>query len=221
MAANKGTVSAFRFADVIVRQSFACLFAISLVLVCTGDSCAQRPLFGVSVQLPTIRNFSVSTNVSVPDGGTISLGGVSRSAEGRVSSGVPGLPFRPFRNSATGRESSVSRATATAKIISLKEMEEDLLAGGNRRQRMLQDAKDALAGKKPMSKLDGSDSRSLDQQVADWKSRHRERVIRPGERERKVSRPVDETLQLVRASDEVESFADFLAANIGRGSGHR
>lgn len=221
MAANKGTVSAFGFADVIVRQSFACLFGISLVLVCTSDSCAQRPTLGVSVQLPTIRNFSVSTNVSVPDGGTISLGGVSRNAEGRVSSGVPGLPFRPFRNSATGRESSVSRATATARIISLKEMEEDLLAGGNRQQRMLQDAKDALAGKKTMPKLDRLDSRSLDQQVADWKSRRGGRISRSGERDRKVSQPVDETLRLVRASDEVESFADFLAANIGRASTRR
>ena len=93
---------------------------------------AQRvrpPQLGVTVQLPVLRNFSVQTAVMVPDGGTMSLGGVTRSASGRRSSGVPGVAgplSRPFRNSATGRSTGVARATVTTRILSARELEEQI-----------------------------------------------------------------------------------------------
>lgn len=54
-------------------------FGIPLVLVvafcCAETVYAQPPSVNTTLQLPTIRNFSINTVVSVPDGGTISLGG--------------------------------------------------------------------------------------------------------------------------------------------------
>lgn len=88
----------------------------------------------ITVQLPTINVFNINTVVSVPDGGTTSLGGVKRHSSGRVSRGVPGLsniPFagRPFRNAGIGSETSNSQATVSAKIVSLQEMEDELMSG--------------------------------------------------------------------------------------------
>ena len=61
------------------------------------------------MQLPTFQVISVSTTVSVPDGGTVLLGGIKRLREGRNEFGVPLLskvPYvdRLFRNVAIGRE---------------------------------------------------------------------------------------------------------------------
>ena len=66
---------------------------------------------GTTVQLPTFAFTQVSTTVSVPDGGTILLGGIKRLAEGRAERGVPMLskiPYlsRLFRNTAVGSRRS-------------------------------------------------------------------------------------------------------------------
>jgi general secretion pathway protein D len=64
---------------------------------------------GVTVQLPNFSIVSVTTTVSVPDGGTVLLGGIKRLSEGRNEFGVPllsKLPYinRLFKNVGIGRE---------------------------------------------------------------------------------------------------------------------
>ena len=55
---------------------------------------------GTTVQLPTFNFVTVTTTVSVPDGGTVLLGGIKRLSEGRNERGVPVLskiPVHPNR----------------------------------------------------------------------------------------------------------------------------
>jgi hypothetical protein len=86
-----------------------------------------------TVQLPTIETFTVNTAVMVPDGGTAHLGGISRSAYGRNSRGIPGLSQLPyagrlFRNQGIGYDQSVGNASVNVRLILLKEMEDELMA---------------------------------------------------------------------------------------------
>ncbi|MBQ9454190.1 MAG: hypothetical protein IJU53_00810, partial [Thermoguttaceae bacterium] len=53
---------------------------------------------GTTVQLPEYSYVTVTTTVSVPDGGTILLGGIKRLSEGRNEKGVPILNKIPFIN---------------------------------------------------------------------------------------------------------------------------
>ncbi len=86
---------------------------------------------GTTVQQPTLGQTSVSTTVSVPDGGTILMGGIKRLREGRTERGTPMLskiPYlnRLFKNSAIGRETSTLMFTVTPRIIIPAEEEEAL-----------------------------------------------------------------------------------------------
>lgn len=77
---------------------------------------------GTSVQLPTFSFVTVTTTVSVPDGGTILLGGIKRLSEGRDEKGVPILnkiPFinRLFKNTGIGRDTSSLMMMVTPRII--------------------------------------------------------------------------------------------------------
>lgn len=90
---------------------------------------------GTTVQLPTLAIVSVTTTVSVPDGGTVLLGGVKRLAEGRNEFGVPllsKLPYvnRLFRNVGIGRETQSLMMMVTPRII-IQEEEEAYILGGN------------------------------------------------------------------------------------------
>ena len=107
-------------------------FIVLAMLFPAADLSAQ-----VLIQLPVIRVFNVQTVVSVPDGGTISLGGVNRTASGSVGRGVPGLAGPGFKNRGFGRSAGASRASATATVISLKEMEAQLLADAKRQREKL------------------------------------------------------------------------------------
>jgi general secretion pathway protein D len=83
---------------------------------------------GSTVQLPTFAFTQVSTTVSVPDGGTILLGGIKRLSEGRAERGVPMLskiPYvsRLFRNVAVGRDASSLMLMVTPRIIIQEEEE--------------------------------------------------------------------------------------------------
>ena len=85
------------------------------------------------MQLPVIAQVSVSTTVSVPDGGTVLLGGVKRLREGRNMAGVPILnkiPYisRLFKNSGVGRETESIMLMVTPRII-IQEEEEELIIG--------------------------------------------------------------------------------------------
>jgi len=83
---------------------------------------------GSTVQLPTFAFTSVNTTVSVPDGGTILLGGIKRLREGRGERGLPilsKLPYinRLFRNTAIGRDASSLMLMVTPRIIIQEEEE--------------------------------------------------------------------------------------------------
>ena len=86
---------------------------------------------GVTVQLPSFSFVSVVTTVSVPDGGTVLLGGIKRLTEGRNEFGVPLLskvPYinRLFRNVGIGRETDSLMMMVTPRIIIQEEEEERL-----------------------------------------------------------------------------------------------
>jgi general secretion pathway protein D len=86
---------------------------------------------GITVQLPTFSFVTVTTTVSVPDGGTVLLGGVKRLSEGRNEFGVPilsKLPYinRLFKNVGIGRETQSLMMMVTPRIIIQEEEEERL-----------------------------------------------------------------------------------------------
>jgi hypothetical protein len=85
----------------------------------------------VTIQQPVTEIVNVSTTVSVPDGGTVLLGGVKRLREGRSMAGVPILnkiPYisRLFKNTGVGRETESLMLMVTPRII-IQEEEEELL----------------------------------------------------------------------------------------------
>ncbi len=85
----------------------------------------------VTVQQPVVAVVTVSTVVSVPDGGTVLLGGVKSLREGRNMAGVPILnkiPYisRLFKNTGVGRETSSLMMMVTPRII-IQEEQEQLL----------------------------------------------------------------------------------------------
>jgi general secretion pathway protein D len=98
----------------------------------TGERNNEEEIIeGTTVQQPTLGQTSVSTTVSVPDGGTILMGGIKRLREGRTERGTPLLskiPYinRLFRNTAIGRETSTLMFTVTPRIIIPAEEEEEL-----------------------------------------------------------------------------------------------
>jgi general secretion pathway protein D len=87
---------------------------------------------GTTVQLPTFAFVTVTTTVSVPDGGTVLLGGIKRLNESRNEQGVPMLskiPYvsRLFRNVGIGREAESLMMMVTPRIIIQEEEEERIL----------------------------------------------------------------------------------------------
>jgi type II secretory pathway component GspD/PulD (secretin) len=84
-----------------------------------------------TIQLPNFTQTSVVTTVTVPDGGTVLLGGVKRLQEQRLEYGVPVLSKTPwidrlFRNVGIGRQTSSLMLMVTPRIIILEEEEERL-----------------------------------------------------------------------------------------------
>src|SRR5262249_37127733 len=74
-----------------------------------NNSNFQQQQRATTVQLPSFSFITVTTTVSVPDGGTVLLGGIKRLSEGRNEFGVPILskvPYlnRLFKNVGIGRE---------------------------------------------------------------------------------------------------------------------
>lgn len=117
----------------MTRQAFRWKLGITTMGLLSFALLAEQAQAQVTVQLPTLRTFSIRTVVSAPDGGSMSLGGIKRSASGQVSRGVPGLSGIPgvnrlFKNRAIGRDSSTSNGRVHVQIISMREMEEQLLA---------------------------------------------------------------------------------------------
>ena len=86
-----------------------------------GNAVAQ------TVQLPTFHFFTLNTSVLVPDGGDAFLGGVDRASSGRNERGIPGLPGRPFTNSAIGSSTAASGVSVSAQIHDLDAMDRAIL----------------------------------------------------------------------------------------------
>ncbi len=91
----------------------------------------SRTVEGTTVQLPTFAFTSVTTTVSVPDGGTVLLGGVKRLREGRNERGIPILSKLPwvsrlFKNVGIGRDAQSLMMMVTPRIIIQEEEEEKL-----------------------------------------------------------------------------------------------
>ena len=90
---------------------------------------------GTTIQLPEFLFTTVTTTVSVPDGGTVLLGGIKRLREGRNEFGVPILskiPYinRLFKNVGLGRTTDSLMLMVTPRIIIQEEEEEKLLGVG-------------------------------------------------------------------------------------------
>jgi general secretion pathway protein D len=91
----------------------------------------QTTRSGTTVQLPTFSFVTVTTTVSVPDGGTVLLGGIKRLNEERREYGTPILdkiPYlnRLFKNVGIGRDTSSLMMMVTPRIIIQEEEEEKL-----------------------------------------------------------------------------------------------
>ena len=87
-----------------------------------ADDDVETTSTGVTIQLPIIATTSVSTVVSVPDGGTILLGGIKRTSESRIEDGVPflsNIPYinRLFKNVGIGRDTTNLMMMVTPRII--------------------------------------------------------------------------------------------------------
>lgn len=96
----------------------------------TNDS-EEEVRTGTTVQLPQFSFITVSTTVSVPDGGTVLLGGIKRLSEERRERGIPvfsKLPYisRLFRNVGIGRETQSLMMMVTPRIIIQEEEEAKL-----------------------------------------------------------------------------------------------
>ncbi len=94
----------------------------------TGNAAALyygRPVY---VPVPKFTNIGIQTSVTVPDGGTATLGGYSRSSESRSQFGTPGLGRMPYTsrgvgNVGFGRSRVSGRVNVSARIINLREEE--------------------------------------------------------------------------------------------------
>ncbi|MDR1492556.1 MAG: type II and III secretion system protein [Planctomycetaceae bacterium] len=94
----------------------------------SNSSTTTNSSSGTSIQEPQVSEFSLPTAVSVPDGGTLLLGGVKRLSEGRRDAGIPmvnKIPYlkRLFSNTSVGRESQTIMLMVTPHIIIQDEYE--------------------------------------------------------------------------------------------------
>ncbi|MGY8768201.1 MAG: type II secretion system protein GspD [Pirellulales bacterium] len=97
----------------------------------TTDDNEEIITSGSTIQQPEFSFITVTTTVSVPDGGTVLLGGIKRLSEERRERGVPvmsKIPYvnRLFRNVGIGRETQSLMMMVTPRIIIQEEEEENL-----------------------------------------------------------------------------------------------
>jgi hypothetical protein len=99
---------------------------LSLIVVIAGQQAARAQQ--IAVQQPVIENFAVGTTVSVPDRGSMFLGGVGSAASGRSTYG----PLRT--NSSFGWSRSASSVSVHVQIHDLAAMDEAVLAAAGPRK---------------------------------------------------------------------------------------
>ncbi|QDT05807.1 hypothetical protein K227x_42120 [Rubripirellula lacrimiformis] len=100
-------------------QAHPLSFALRITLVFAGV-CASA-VDAQTVQLPSVRTFSYSGSVLVPDRGTASLGSVGRTASSRNRSGL---------RAGAGRSTSLGNAVVTATITDHQQIDRQLLGPG-------------------------------------------------------------------------------------------
>jgi hypothetical protein len=100
---------------------------IALVCLASTELLFAQSVRAQSVQLPTFHYFTSNTTVLVPDGGDAFLGGVNRASSGRNEHGIPGLPGRPFTNSAIGTGAAAAGVQVGAQIHDFDAMDRLLL----------------------------------------------------------------------------------------------
>ena len=96
-----------------------------------GGFGGQATALNTTIQLPQVTFTTINTTVTVPDGGTVLLGGVKRLREQRLEYGVPVLAKTPlvnrlFRNIGIGRRTDSLMLMVTPRIIILEEEEQRL-----------------------------------------------------------------------------------------------
>ena len=96
------------------------LLALAMVGMATAPAWAQP---AIAVQLPTFSFFSTNTTVSVPDRGSVYLGGVNRAQSGLNEARSPLLPFAPFRNRGMSTGASAAGASASVYIHDFQAMD--------------------------------------------------------------------------------------------------
>lgn len=96
------------------------LLAGCAIEFCAASASAQAPAV---VQLPSISTFGVNTSVSVPDRGSVSLGGVGRSSIGSTAYG----PAFGRGNRSFGRNLSGSTTAVRARIHDLDALDRETL----------------------------------------------------------------------------------------------
>src|SRR5581483_12376819 len=102
----------------------SCLLCLALAGLAHAQAPQQPPLQNLpasTVQLPTFSVFNVTTTVSVPDRGGISLGGVDRGVDATVRRG-------PIPSRSTSGARAASGMTVHATIIDPAEMDRAVLA---------------------------------------------------------------------------------------------
>jgi type II secretory pathway component GspD/PulD (secretin) len=120
-----------RFVRMNINQRLANLASANVPLfpvttfitpVFEGGAQGQPIPFTQFIQQPQLSLISIQTTVSVPDGGTVIIGGLKTLSEGRNEFGPPvlsKLPYvnRLFRNSGFGREAQSLLMMVTPRVI--------------------------------------------------------------------------------------------------------
>lgn len=109
------------------------LSTFMLIIGLPATSLLAQGQFPGVVRLPVFKNFYYQGAVRVPDGGTMSLGGVSNSASGSSNYGVPGIggfpgAGRAFSNRGIGASQGADSAAVRADLLILDELETAHLA---------------------------------------------------------------------------------------------
>lgn len=97
----------------------------SVLVLLVGVGTFPATVRGQAVQLPSYSVFGTRTTVSVPDRGSVYLGGVNRARSGRNEFGAPLLPFG---NRSIGLDRSATSARVSVYIHDFQAMDEYLLS---------------------------------------------------------------------------------------------
>lgn len=155
-----------------------------------------------TVQLPSIRQFSYSGSVLVPDRGSASLGGVRSSSTTSSTRGFPGLGRLPGGVSRSS-QSSAGGVSVSATIIDLDELDRQILGYDPRQVRR--------------SRQIGAAGLSPEMEIAEAKSlvRNARRAVNAGQRE--SARSIYAlAIEKLRRYDEAGALLAYAQAEVAR-----